>query len=431
MCQLRDLGQDGHLQDVATKSDFYSRIRNACVIGPPAKRSSEYVSPNLDSYLPPIKTEGADVEMFDVEDGMRAPTKSPSPSNLPSQYLALTLESGELVFLFPYVNESNGQVVFMTSRHMVSKSMLTEQPGRHMAIDPSSRYLAVACAEKLFSIYELQPPEEVEQQSMHAAKDFRPTKNEKYNSVEGVIHKMEFLYPSANDRDYIILVLLVVIKGITRMQVYEWEAGQDLTTIKQHDKKGKRGYPILEAENQMPLLLIPLTFKSAFLLVGDSTIAVCTEILAKAPKLENIAMAHDEPSALHHGVGPPLWTAWTRPPRLMHYTATHDDIYIAREDGLVQYLEISYEDYVKTIMHVGVLSCNIGTGFSSLDSLRKDGDDILIATGDMCTGGMYTVSCHRPRHKHLFHCIKLTSKFRLWREYRLAISSQYIIGLLQ
>jgi hypothetical protein len=58
--------------------------------------------------------------------------------------------------------------------------------------------------------------------NLHDEELHLPVQAERYINVDGVIHKMEFLFPSANDPDHVILLLLVVNGGTTRMFVYDW-----------------------------------------------------------------------------------------------------------------------------------------------------------------------------------------------------------------
>jgi hypothetical protein len=203
----------------------------------------------------------------------------------------------------------------------------------------------------------------------------------------------------------------MIIKGKTRMVLYEWETGSDLKHIRPHSAKGH----LLERSRQMPLLLIPLTLKSSFILVCEDSMAVCQGILQGSPTFIDFNNRIDEPTELHHGSGRPLWAAWTRPPRLPSYAVFRDDIYIAREDGLIKFLEIdSREDeFVKADNNIGEFGANCGTALACLDfknQYNKSGD-LLVTGGDSCPGGTYLVS--RPH----FTFPRLIVKIFLRRDY--------------
>ena len=102
----------------------------------------------------------------------------------------------------------------------------------------------------------------------------------------------------------------------------------------------------------------------------------------------------DPPTSFHHGLNFPLWTAWSRPPRLEHHTVEHDVVYIVREDGLVRCLEIHTEDGIQADMTVGLFASNCGSALASLSYKgydRDDTGDYLITGGDSGAGGAYLV----------------------------------------
>lgn len=366
--QIRYLDEKGQLQDIARKSDFGSRIRNARIVGSVA-RGTESGDHGMH-----FRDESADVPMEDVW----------APKSI--EYIVLALESGVIVFLFACTRGT--EVELAATQHTVSRSMLSEQPGRHIAVDPSSKYMAIAGAENVFAIYALRPVEQLGSSNGH-----RPVplvEFERYLHIDGVIHKMEFLYPIADDPDHIILLLLVVYRGTTRMFVYDWEAGQNLREIRSNFKKGTT---VLK-QHRMPLLLIPLRIRSAVLLVSDGIMAVCTGILEGTPTYTEIDIKFVKASPRYLGSSSdgPLWTSWFRPLRTHHYSKAHDDLYLAREDGAVLFVENSTDYFVQAQMEMYV-DCNIDTAFACLDKAeeyQKPGDGLLVG-GDSCNGGLYLV----------------------------------------
>ena len=335
-----------------------------------------------------IKTEDEDIDMDLGEDEPR--TRPRASSVLPPQCLLLQLDTGDSVFLMLHQSD-DGNLNFVSTRHRVSKPMLGLQPGIHLAVDPSSRYMAVACSEGVFAIYGLHPREDLNQQHTQGS-ILRHVHSERYVYFHGVIHKMEFLHPSADDEEHIILLILLIVRGKTRMLLYEWETGCNLNEVRAHHHKGH----LLEESRQMPLLLIPLTIKSSFILVSEKSMAVCQDILLGTPRFIDFNTRTDPPTSLHHGSGIPLWTSWARPVRLPVHAARRDDIYITREDGLVKFLEIDSEEdeFVRADMNIGDFDCNCGTALASLDYQGYDDKtgDLLITGGDSCAGGTYLVS---------------------------------------
>lgn len=367
--QIRSLDEKGQLQDIARRADFGSRIRNARIVG-----SIELGTKSMDHSISFQVNEDMPME------GVWAPKST--------EYIVLALESGIIVFLFAYSNE-DGELELLTVQHNVSRPMLSEQPGTHIAVDPSSQYMALSGAENVFAVYALRlvnlPRPCIED------KPVSPVESERYLHVDGVIHKMEFLYPSSDDPSHIILLLLVVCRGSTRMYVYDWVAGQSLRDIRSNFKKGTT----VVKQHRMPLLLIPLRIRSAVLLVSEGAMAVCNGILEGTPTYTkmDIKFVKTSPRYLGNNSGNPLWTSWFRPLRTHHYSKTHDDLYLAREDGAVLFMENSTEYFVQAQMDMYV-DCNIDTAFACLDNAAvkmKYGDRLLVG-GDSCNGGLYFVS---------------------------------------
>jgi hypothetical protein len=381
--QIKELRPDGHLWDVLRKENFGARIRNARVVG-----SVKAYEEDMKLEATQVKDEDDDVSMDNGEAQSKA--QPLGRSALPPQFLLLQLHTGDSVFLRLHQLE-NGKLAFISSRHRVTKPMLALQPGIHLAVDPSSRYMAIGCSERLLTIYALHSRDQLKEQSPMGP-ELRHVESESIMSLNGLIQKMEFLYPSPDDEGHTILLVLVVIKGKTRMLLYEWETGSDLKQIHAHSNKGH----LLEQSRQMPLLLIPLTLKSSFILVCEDSMAVCQGILQGSPTFIDFNNRIDVPTELHHGSGRPLWTAWTRPPRLPGYARVRDDIYIAREDGLIKFLEIdsTEDEFVKADNNIGEFGANCGTALACLDfeTQHNKSGDLLVTGGDSCPGGTYLVS---------------------------------------
>jgi hypothetical protein len=369
--QIRRFGSDGLLHDVARKTDFGSRIRNARVVG------IRY----LDLGIVPIhrrQDENEDVSMIDGTD----------LGALPPQYILLALESGDLVLF--YARDVGSGVEFVTFRQRMSKPLLRDLPGKHLAVDPSSRYIAIAGCENIFSIYALHPREMLNAQCLNG-EPFCPILAVRDIRVRGVVHKIEFLYPAPDDPNHIILLVLAIKGGTTATFIYDWDAGHNLTDIRTYNISG---HP-LPRKYRMPILLIPLVIKSAFLLVFGESIIECHNLLAGTPEYRSVAVRknQDASSTLRIDQIPPTWTAWVRPMRTRRYSKEHDDIYIAREDGFVAYIEINSDGYVQSQSDAGTFKGNIGTAFASLEmDLNGRDRDFLVAGGEGCDGGVYMVS---------------------------------------
>ncbi|TVY54244.1 hypothetical protein LCER1_G002307 [Lachnellula cervina] len=381
--QIKELRPDRQLWDVIRKENFGARIRNARVFG-----SMDAFDKERNKEFPgtQIEDEGEDVGMHvegDFQNGRQ--TKIP----LSPQSIILQLDTGDTIFLSLRHSEA-GELEFVSSRHRLTKAMSGLQPGMHLAIDPSSRYMAMGCSEHMFAIYALRSREELSRQHIQGS-SLQQVESESCFVVQGIILKMEFLYPSPGDDTHIILILLVVAKGRTRILRYEWETESELANVRPGNQRGH----LLQKEHQMPLFLIPLTIKSSFILIYDTFMTVAKGILEGYPKFFDFYHSNHPPTSLYHGRGIPLWTSWARPARTKVHTISRDDMYIVREDGIVRALEIDadVEELVGADMIIGELEGNCGTALASLDFMiyGPGSGDMLVTGGDSCSGGTYLV----------------------------------------
>lgn len=262
--------------------------------------------------------------------------------------------------------------------------------GFHLSVNPSSRYMAAASAEGAFVVYELESFETLSAQYMREG-SFKPVKSIRIRPVKGVIHKMEFLHPKLND-DYHINLLLIIARRdgnhhthSSYMAYYEWELGDELKSVFAKEKSGSR----LPDEHQMPLLLIPLRFNTAFLIVSEECVGIIKCVMEGPTGFETLVTNAPGPTKLHHGAGEPLWTAWSRPFRRREYFEKKDIIYLAREDGFVIHVEIDEHDLLTSVTHVGPINTNISTAFTTAYDVFAD---VLIIGGDSGSGGIWKVS---------------------------------------
>jgi len=343
-----------------------------------------------------IKDEDGDINMRHAESKAYPDSQL---SEMPPQLIILYLENLDMVFLM-LRKTGSGEWKFISSRYRCNEEFIrVYQPGTHLTVDPSSRYVAIGPQEGTFAVLALHPRKELERQYAQG-KIPCPVESEGQFLLSGTIHKMEFLYPSANDEDHVILLVLHIFQGRTRMLVYDWMAGDDLRRVKKDVGKGH----MLAPARQIPLLLIPLPIKSSFILISEISLAVCKDILIGQPKFEEFPVEEDEPTGLHHGSGRPLWTAWTRPYRFPYFKGDQDCIYIVREDGVIRCLEIHNDDsLIQAEMNIGHIQSNCGTALASLDYHHHGPrtGDYLITGGDSGAGAAYLVSIFLLRQTEL------------------------------
>lgn len=379
--QISELQHDLQLHSIVKKKDFGSRIRNAKALGTFSRDDIDANRFQASKFHPGAEDDDFDVDMSDVS----APASSLNLPRLPPQLLLIILETGDCVFLF-LRPDKNGVFEFAVLQHDLNSSRLV-RPGFHLAVDPSSRYMAQACSRNVFVVHELESMSNLNTCFVRG-QPLRPIISSRPRTVNGVIHTLEFLYPRPQDPQHIILLLIVVNRGVPRLITYDWELGDDLREALSAEKVGHR----LPQQHEMPLLIIPLTIRTAFFAVSEGEIAFCKDVLQGAPSFEPCEIDDFEPTQHHDGTETPLWTAWSRPPRLSRYQQTNDHIYLAREDGLVMFLECDSDNILGAAFYVGTFG-NVSTAFASL---AHHNDDILIIGGDSGLGGVWQASC--PGH---------------------------------
>ena len=198
---------------------------------------------------------------------------------------------------------------------------------------------------------------------------------------------MEFLHPSEQDPGWIILLLVVHREGKSRMVWYEWSSVETLRTATLKSKT-----QVLGRHEQLPLLLVPLTKSSGFLLVHAKRMTMYRNILtgSLSDHTQHLDMVEDseEPGS---SANLPLWTQWARPMRPRWHAAA-DSFYLCREDGIVQYLELnnSDESTIDSSHRAGRLGVNVDTAFAILD-VGPNTVDLLVAGGCGSEGGLWSL----------------------------------------
>ncbi|KAI1201399.1 hypothetical protein F5X97DRAFT_290412 [Nemania serpens] len=319
----------------------------------------------------------------DVDNAYSNPSTSaslPDEAEMFQQILVLVL-SEELVFLFMN-RTTDGHWEFVSSHHSISSARLVD-PGLHMAISPDGGYLALACSEHLLIVYQLAPMEELRRQYTEGL-PIQPIRSGRARGVMGVINKLDFLHPSSENTSHVVLLIMTVQSEVVRLATYEWDNPESLHDALKKERSGHR----LDAAAGLPLLVVPLTVRCQFLLITEHSMAICSDVLSGPPVFAPFELGYRPDSDWHHGTHIPMWTAWTRPSREGTYHADTDLIYLAREDGWVNCLEIRGDSGIETSIYMGPLECNIDSGFTSL-SIRYG--ELLVVGGGYCPGSTWSV----------------------------------------
>lgn len=208
---------------------------------------------------------------------------------------------------------------------------------------------------------------------------------------------MEFLHPPEGQGTNNRVILLLVISQDQRSELvcYEWNCNTNLATASPIGS-GQR----LRSDEQLPLLLVPLTKSTAFLLVSEKRITGYKNILTGNATARTLLTCNHEPSEeIGSSQRPPIWTQWARPSRHDLHLQNQDNIYLCREDGVVQFLEIKDAVQMLDCTHrVGKLGVNVNTSFASID-LGCKGSDLLVVSGDESDGGGWLFEARRDANK--------------------------------
>lgn len=352
---IKQVKHNGHLEHITTKDDFGSRILAAKTF-------------SLD-HDPP--SNGDEFIKQEPEGSQSANAKS----NLPPQFVVLTLASEEMVFLY-LKEENDGSYEFA---HQTCPFPFSDQSihsvGVHLAVDPASRALAAAAREKQLVIYSAKPTHVIRSELQGDNPDWYPVSTHVVQSVPGRIQHLEFLHPPDNDPDHIILLLILVDQRRTKALLIDWQVS-DLGRARMHPLQP------MDAERAATNLLIPLR-NAAFLLITGSEMKLHKNILSGSMRSMSLDPGVGETKSPGSSPRRPIWANWCRPLRNKSVKHGQDIVYIAREDGIVILAEITSVDTIH-VSHAGDVGCHVGTAFASLGD--PSDPDILAVVGDMSTG---------------------------------------------
>ena len=220
--------------------------------------------------------------------------------------------------------------------------------------------------------------------------------------LDGIILKMEFLHPRREDEYHVILLIVFSIGERIKLRVYDWDCSKDLQGI-------ETGSDFLVGSNkQCPLLLIPFTVTTGFILVSEDRMAVYHNIFTGNMIPFHLKHKHEDIKEPGSSRRLPLVTSWARPPRREAWNLENDAFYLCREDGSVLFLEF-HRDYLPnwTKSEVGGISINVDTAFAVLvdDGIGKyhmgaRSYDMLVAAGDMSNGILVRFEARKRPEPH-------------------------------
>ncbi|KGO51599.1 Cleavage/polyadenylation specificity factor, A subunit, C-terminal [Penicillium expansum] len=343
--QIKEALPSGHLQDVVEKSDLEGSIIGAKVIN--------------------VSTQGAS--------GLMAHYYDNDNNHLPPQILFLATDSNELLFMY-YSEVGDGPFVCY-NRPLPRDVNIADKYGKHIAVDPKSRAVAVSASRNFFGILWLKSAAEL--QAQMAQGKLNPLESESFLQVDGDILFMEFLYPKDDNDKRTILLLIVYKLGSTRSMVFEWN--EDSMPSRMSPKFTSNFLP---QQDQLPSMVIPLAKESSYLLITTNSMAMYTPNSSFRPMRYPPIIPDTESSEAG------LWTRFARPSRNRMYSQRYDGILLCQEKGWIYYLEFGNDGELETQTSLGQLHCDVDTAFDILD-MGYEGGDFIIAAGSHGGGGLF------------------------------------------
>jgi hypothetical protein len=402
---LKEISDHGRIRHVATKTDFNGgRILAARVFAHPRE-------------VPSTKTDSPALPKTHLRHRSRLST-SERRTHLPPEVVVLTLSNRMLMFLWTRCTETEPTTFIHKTVRLPAESSRFDRLGNLLAVDPQCRAIAVAAHESRFILYKTKSMTAWEREAKRGREVTTPIQDERIISVQGRIMHMEFL-SSQEDEYHVVLLLVIVLDGKTRLSCFDWDCRQDLSeamarTERYSVQKGKMisacvvMQPLLTySEDTMPSLLIPLRRSPDFLLVFDEHVSVYKNVLSGDPACTKVPIDPKMLLPLLPGDSRsrPKWTAWDKTLRNPDYPK--EDFYLAREDGRVIHVGRGPAGTVE-IDEVGQWPHRIDTAFACLRVDNSESSqqypDFLIAGGAgndslLCKVGPWLVehSYHEPK----------------------------------
>ena len=210
---------------------------------------------------------------------------------------------------------------------------------------------------------------------------------------------MDFLHSPEEEKEKVILALLVANKGEIFLLLYRWDTRMPLHRFKPMRCSGQR----LPPEDGFPLMLIPCISSLSFLLVTESGLIIYDQVTASQANTTRYSFKASDVADSNEVAQAKQWTQWARPKRHLQYRKMHDDIFLVREDGVIETCLIDFTNRkvkVTTSVTPGRLDVCVDSAFCLLAGpAHTGGGDIIIAGGDMTDGGFFQARARRPMER--------------------------------
>lgn len=380
---IKEAKGDYTLEELATKSDFDSPIKSARIIGEKrelTKHDHSFKVLEKKEHWIHINEDNHFLDEADYPDRAAVYQRQ-----LPPHILVLALESNRLVFLCVVSGKSEHLELFWSQKALPAPTSPLQGLGEFIAVDPKSRAMAVAAHEERAYVYLLKSMDEMRADFKEKSR-LGPIREEKLILLDGRVLKMEFLHPPEGESNRIILLFVVAKNNKSELVWYDWNADIHL-----HQSQLRSNKMPLHPDEELPLLLIPLMKKTAFILVCEKRMVLIKNILTgSCHRFFHRLAAEQEPQEPGSSLRRPIWVQWARPLRSKILRPNEENILLCREDGIVQYMVIdhSIKQMIDSNHNVGRLGVNVNTSFATVD-LGVYTEDLLVAGGDESNGGLW------------------------------------------
>jgi hypothetical protein len=391
--RIKEILPNGDLRRLTTINNFPSQIRAAAVIGEELE-----LTPTTDD--PFIKMENSQGELT---------VKKATPSGLPPQALVLALESAELRFIIFDNSHPDGLHFRQNSFPLPIYRTLYNTPGRTISVDPLARALVVSASSNTILVFSLKKRTVLEVEYATNRNQWNPINQERQLFVDGSILAINFLHPGIGKENLIVLVIVAIVGGVSRLSCYQWEQDQGLQGIKpvvesirlpksETDSSASSEFRSpTETAPEHCNLMIPMANFPSFLLVHGSDVRICRNILSGKPDVIDVPAKAWEQDPRHWASSSrrPAYTAWTRCARIASWkNRGNESLYLVREDGVIRNYTRGNDLGTGSLGNAGQFDCTVSTAVSSF-LLHLKHPDCLVAAGDMCNGQVVAVSSYR------------------------------------
>ena len=219
---VRQILLKGGIEHIATKHDFGAKIWACRVLGRPSQPKDIRIK-NWANRV--ISDEDLETAYGEPDDPMDV---DHSEQDLPPQVLVLTLETQELLFVSLHLMPDRSYKFRQTGVPLPTSLDYLEALGRHLAVDPRSKAIAVGALEGSFAIYQTKEVSQLRGDISRGLQNRCLIKAQQTIKVNGVILQMDFLYPGPTDDEYVVLVLVVARNGRTQIHSYAWDFSNGL-----------------------------------------------------------------------------------------------------------------------------------------------------------------------------------------------------------